>query len=161
MDLIETWKMAIQDIDENARKMPDQLRDLAGMHPCLHFIARGRGSIRWLFNDPSVGYYGQCYDFAAALKRVLGTGEYVALRDREPGGTAIYHVLLLVNGWLLDASGMQPWNDAETSRHQHSKFHGTLSVVKSAEIEYCVDPGIMNEMIAVLHSARPVDLFEL
>lgn len=75
--------------------------------PIIEMLSRGRKAVQALFQDEHVGYYGQCFDFAVALKRALAAGYYVVLEGTDPiNGTVIYHVFLSHEGVLLDASGV-------------------------------------------------------
>ena len=76
---------------------------MESLHPCLLAVARGRDAVRQILGDHDAGFYGECYDFAMALKQVTGTGSYVVLR----GGNTVYHVLLRVGNMLFDAAGVR------------------------------------------------------
>lgn len=117
----------------NDDPVPGPLRVLASKHPCLRAFARGRDGVREMFNDPHAGFYGECYDLAVAMKRLLGTGEYVVMQGRGRDAT-IYHVLLRIDGCLIDAAGIHDQKQYETSSPDLQ-----LRVATAGEIESLVE----------------------
>lgn len=99
-------------------------------NPFLDAISRGREAVRRILGDRNAGFYGECYDFAFALKQVCGMGNYTVLK----GGSTVYHVLLRVGDSLFDAAGVRSVDD-------YTKENKDMRVLDASdnEIEELVD----------------------
>lgn len=80
-----------------------RMDDLISTFPFLKVLSGGKGKMGEALGREGVGFCGECFDFAVAVKRIIG-GKYVYRMFQCEKN--VDHVLVEINGHLIDADGI-------------------------------------------------------
>jgi hypothetical protein len=105
------------------------LNQLIETRSFMRVLSRGRG-LNKIVGDDDLGFKGDCYEFAVAVKRSIG-GKYVqiegTLHVKDFDQHMIDHVLVEIDGNLVDADGIH--DKAEYLQSARNRLGNDFNIV--------------------------------